>query len=255
MADGGPGRLGFTPRVPDGPDRPWTRGRRTRWWLVVPADLAVVGATSLFASAAVHDASRAPGLAAGGAAAIAAGWLAARTVRRRDDHLEAAWPDGALALAVCWAVWTASQWAIAQWAARAAPGAAEVAPGAAGTAPGAAGGGPPSTALVLACFLAVLGGGGAASTASPRPTTPWSPRASSAGSTPRRMRVFRRTRDRRRATAPGTDAVVRAARAPASSAMTRRRAESAASRGGRRRQVRRASRCRRARTAAAEARA
>ena len=152
MADDGPGRLSFTPRVPDGPDRPWTRGRRTRWWLVVPADLAVVGATSLFASAAVHDASRAPGLAAGGAAAIAAGWLAARAVRRRDDHLEAAWPDGALALAVCWAVWTASQWAIAQWAARVAPGAAEVAPGAAG-------GGPPSTALVLACFLAVLGGG------------------------------------------------------------------------------------------------
>ena len=152
MADGGPGRIGFTPRVPDGPDRPWTRGRRTRWWLVVPADLAVVGATSLFASAAVHDASRAPGLAAGGAAAIAAGWLAARAVRRRDDHLEAAWPDGALALAVCWAVWTASQWAIAQWAARAAPGAA-------GVASGAAGGGPPSVALVLACFLAVLGGG------------------------------------------------------------------------------------------------
>lgn len=155
MAAGGPGRIGFTPRVPDGPDRPWTRGRRTRWWLVVPADLAVVGATSLFASAAVHDASRAPGLAAGGAAAIAAGWLAARTVRRRDDHLEAAWPDGALALAVCWTVWTASQWAIAQWAARAAPGAAGTAPGATG----AAGGGPPSTALVLACFLAVLGGG------------------------------------------------------------------------------------------------
>ena len=152
MAAGGPGRIGFTPRVPDGPDRPWTRGRRTRWWLVVPADLAVVGATSLFASAAVHDASRAPGLAAGGAAAIAAGWLAARTVRRRDDHLEAAWPDGALALAVCWTVWTASQWAIAQWAARAAPGAA-------GVASGAAGGGPPSVALVLACFLAVLGGG------------------------------------------------------------------------------------------------
>lgn len=152
MADGGSGRIGFTPRVPDGPDRPWTRGRRTRWWLVVPADLAVVGATSLFASAAVHDASRAPGLAAGGVAAIAAGWLAARAVRRRDDHLEAAWPDGALALAVCWAVWTASQWAIAQWAARAAPGAA-------GVASGAAGGGPPSVALVLACFLAVLGGG------------------------------------------------------------------------------------------------
>ena len=152
MAAGGSGRIGFTPRVPDGPDRPWTRGRRTRWWLVVPADLAVVGATSLFASAAVHDASRAPGLAAGGVAAIAAGWLAARAVRRRDDHLEAAWPDGALALAVCWAVWTASQWAIAQWAARAAPGAA-------GVASGAAGGGPPSVALVLACFLAVLGGG------------------------------------------------------------------------------------------------
>ena len=146
MAAGGPGRIGFTPRVPDGPDRPWTRGRRTRWWLVVPADLAVVGATSLFASAAVHDASRAPGLAAGGAAAIAAGWLAARAVRRRDDHLEAAWPDGALVLAVCWAVWTASQWAIAQWAA-------------ARPAQDTAGGGPPSTALVLACFLAVLGGG------------------------------------------------------------------------------------------------
>lgn len=140
MVDGGPGRISFTPRVPDGPDRPWTRGRRTRWWLVVPADLAVVGATSLFASAAVHDASRAPGLAAGGAAAIAAGWLAARAVRRRDDHLEAAWPDGALVLAVCWAVWTVLQWAAAGAGA-------------------AAGGGPPSTALVLACFLAVLGGG------------------------------------------------------------------------------------------------
>lgn len=155
MASGGPGRISFTPRVPDGPDRPWTRGRRTRWWLVVPADLTVVGATSLFASAAVHDASRAPGLAAGGAAAIAAGWLAARAVRRCDDHLEAAWPDGVLVLAVCWAVWTASQWAIAQWAAAGA-GAAQ---GAAGAAGAAAGGGPPSTALVLACFLAVLGGG------------------------------------------------------------------------------------------------
>ena len=73
------------------------------------------------------------------------GLLVARAVRRRDDHLEVVWPDGALVLAVCWAVWTASQWAIAQWAARAAPGAA--------------GGGPPSVALVLACFLAVLGGG------------------------------------------------------------------------------------------------
>lgn len=140
MVDGGPGRISFTPRVPDGPDRPWTRGRRTRWWLVVPADLAVVGATSLFASAAVRDASRTPGLAAGGAAAIAAGWLTARAVRRRDDHLEAAWPDGALVLAVCWAVWTVLQWAAAGAGA-------------------AAGGGPPSTALVLACFLAVLGGG------------------------------------------------------------------------------------------------
>ena len=44
------------------------------------------------------------------------------------------------------AVWTASQWAIAQWAA-------------ARAAQDTAGGGPPSTALVLACFLAVLGGG------------------------------------------------------------------------------------------------
>ena len=150
MADGGPGRLSFTPRVPDGPDRPWTRGRRTRWWLVVPADLAVVGATSLFASAAVHDASRTPGLAAGGAAAIAAGWLVARAVRRRDDHLEVVWPDGALVLAVCWAVWTASQWVIAPWAARA---------DAQGTGGGPSSVAPSSIALVLACFLAVLGGG------------------------------------------------------------------------------------------------
>ena len=150
MADGGPGRLGFTPRVPDGPDRPWTRGRRTRWWLVVPADLGVVGATCLFASAAVHDASRTPGLAAGGAAAIAAGWLVARAVRRRDDHLEVVWPDGALVLAVCWAVWTASQWVIAPWAARA---------DAQGTGGGPSSVAPSSIALVLACFLAVLGGG------------------------------------------------------------------------------------------------
>ena len=32
--------ISWTPAVPDGPDRPWTRGRRTRWWLVVPADVA-----------------------------------------------------------------------------------------------------------------------------------------------------------------------------------------------------------------------
>jgi len=63
-------RLVYVPSVPDGPDRPWTRGRLTRWWLVVPADLVAAVLVAFFVAAASHDLSQAFGLimqSAGGA--------------------------------------------------------------------------------------------------------------------------------------------------------------------------------------------
>ena len=71
--------VSFTPALPDGVDCPWTRGRRTRWWLVVPADLA----------------------------ALLVAWGVTWLVRRsRPDHLEMALPEGLIVVGVSWVVWT-----------------------------------------------------------------------------------------------------------------------------------------------------
>ena len=47
--------VSFSPALPDGVDCPWTRGRRTRWWLVVPADLVAVALVALFGAASTHS--------------------------------------------------------------------------------------------------------------------------------------------------------------------------------------------------------
>ena len=47
--------ISFTPTLPDGADCPWIRNRRTRWWLVVPADLAAVALVALFGAASTHS--------------------------------------------------------------------------------------------------------------------------------------------------------------------------------------------------------
>ena len=101
-AQHGDGQQGLTysPLVPDGSDRPWTRGRRTRWWLVIPADLIAAALVSLFAAASLHDASQAPALAARTAGATALGWAAAWGARRGRDHLEVLWPEGTIVVGV-----------------------------------------------------------------------------------------------------------------------------------------------------------
>ena len=50
--------ISFTPALPDGVDCPWIRERRTRWWLVVPADLAAVVLVALFGAASTHTLSQ-----------------------------------------------------------------------------------------------------------------------------------------------------------------------------------------------------
>ncbi|MDU0348538.1 DUF3054 domain-containing protein [Actinomyces sp. MRS3W] len=97
--------ISYTPPVPDGPDRPWTRGRRTRWWLVLLADTIAVAAVACFVAASVHDLARIPVLAGCGLGGVIVAWVLTWLVRRRDDHLEVAWPDGGLVIAVTWAVW------------------------------------------------------------------------------------------------------------------------------------------------------
>lgn len=94
----------YVPSVPDGPDRPWTRGRRTRWWLVVSADLVTVVLVSFFASASLHDASQAPRLLICMLGATCIAWVAAWGVRRGRDHLECLWPEGAIVVGVTWGI-------------------------------------------------------------------------------------------------------------------------------------------------------
>ena len=93
-------RLAYSPPVPDGPDRPWTRGRRTRWWLVIPADLVTAVLVALFASASLHDASRAPALVVRTLGATFLAWAVAWGARRGRDHLEVLWPEGTIVVGV-----------------------------------------------------------------------------------------------------------------------------------------------------------
>ena len=123
----------YMPAVPDGPDRPWTRGRRTRWWLVVPADLVTVSLVALFTAASAHETSRTLGLLVSGVGSIALAWPVAWGLRRGRDHLEALWPEGGIVIGTTWIVWTVGH--------------------------GLAGGAFASFAPVLAAFLVVLQAG------------------------------------------------------------------------------------------------
>ena len=99
-------RISFTPALPDGADCPWTRERRTRWWLVVPSDSAGAVLVALFGAAATRTLGD-PGTPIWQALlAVAVGWAVAWLVRRsRPDHLEMAVPDGLLVIATAWIVW------------------------------------------------------------------------------------------------------------------------------------------------------
>lgn len=101
-------RLSYTPAVPDGPDRPWTRGRRTRWWLVLPADTAAVVLAVLFAAAATKSLPTWTDSLWGPALGTAAGWLSAWALTRREDHLEVLRPGGAVVIVVAWLGWVAA---------------------------------------------------------------------------------------------------------------------------------------------------
>lgn len=95
-------RLVYVPSVPDGPDRPWTRGRLTRWWLVVPVDLVAAALVALFVAAASHDLSQAFGLIVHSAGATALAWAVAWGARRGHHHLEVLWPEGSIVVGVTW---------------------------------------------------------------------------------------------------------------------------------------------------------
>ncbi|BDA65145.1 DUF3054 family protein [Actinomyces capricornis] len=108
-APGGPParRITFTPALPDGADCPWTRERRTRWWLVLPSDVVAVALVALFGAAATRtlDALATPLWQA--MVAVVVGWLVAWLLRRcRPDHLEAVAPDGLIVIAAAWCAWS-----------------------------------------------------------------------------------------------------------------------------------------------------
>lgn len=102
-------RISYTPAVPDGPECPWTRDRRTRWWLVLPADLLAVVLIAFLSAASVHDTSQVPALLVAGAVSLLAGWVAAWLLSRPTDHLEAASRDGVTVVAVTWVVWVVAR--------------------------------------------------------------------------------------------------------------------------------------------------
>lgn len=98
--------IAWTPAVPDGPDRPWTRGRRTRWWLVVPADAVAVVLVAVLVAAAGHDLGILGGLTRDGLVGVALGWLLTWACTRREgDHLEVPAPEGLGVVSTCVPVW------------------------------------------------------------------------------------------------------------------------------------------------------
>ena len=100
--------VSFTPALPDGVDCPWTRGRRTRWWLVVPADLAAAALVALFGAASTRSLGEVPASMWQAGAALLVAWGVIWLVRRsRPDHLEMALPEGLIVVGVSWVVWTA----------------------------------------------------------------------------------------------------------------------------------------------------
>lgn len=98
----------LTPAFPDGVDCPWTRGRRVRWRLVVPADLAAATLVVLFGAASTHSLGEVPAFLWQAGTAPLVAWGVTWLVRcSRPDHLEMALPEGLIVVGVSWAVWTA----------------------------------------------------------------------------------------------------------------------------------------------------
>ncbi|CAM2748172.1 DUF3054 domain-containing protein [Actinomyces slackii] len=109
----GKARIDFTPAVPDGADCPWTRGRRTRWWLVIPADLVAMGLVAVLGAASTRATSATPTALWQAEVAVSAGWAVAWLVRRRrPDHLEMAAPEGLIVAATAWVAWSALRWGL-----------------------------------------------------------------------------------------------------------------------------------------------
>ena len=101
-------RISFTPALPDGADCPWTRDRRTRWWLVVPADLAAVALVALFGAASTHSLGQVLDPLWQVSVAVVVAWGATWFLRRRHpDHLEMALPEGLIVVGLTWVIWTA----------------------------------------------------------------------------------------------------------------------------------------------------
>ena len=100
--------ISFTPALPDGVDCPWTRERRTRWWLVVPADLAAVVLVALFGAASTHTLSQVVTPVWQAVVAVVVAWAVTWCLRRsHPDHLEMALPEGLIVVGISWVVWTA----------------------------------------------------------------------------------------------------------------------------------------------------
>lgn len=107
------GVLSYTPAVPDGPERPWTRGRRTRWWLVVPADVVAVLTALAFAAASTKTLGQWHAPAGGVLGGLCLGWVLAWLLvrgRQGGDHLESPAPEGLVVTACAYLGWVACQW-------------------------------------------------------------------------------------------------------------------------------------------------
>ncbi|ARD42695.1 hypothetical protein [Actinomyces gaoshouyii] len=101
------GRIDWSPAVPDGVDCPWTRGRPTRWWLVLPADAVGAVMVAVLGAAGAHELDAIPMALAQGAIAVVIAWVCAwALLRGREHHLERPWPEGGAIVAVAWGAWT-----------------------------------------------------------------------------------------------------------------------------------------------------
>ena len=132
MSSGGQDRppkqrmISFTPALPDGTDCPWIRDRRTRWWLVIPADFVAVALVALFSAASTHTMGQVVTALWQVAVAVVIAWGATWFLRRRHpDHLEMALPEGLIVVGLVWVTWTALRYltaafddvvAVASWA-------------------------------------------------------------------------------------------------------------------------------------------
>ena len=118
--------ISFTPALPDGTDCPWIRGRRTRWWLVIPADLVAVALVALFGAASTHTMGQVVTALGQAVLAVVVAWGTTWCLRRRHpDHLEMALPEGLIVVGLAWVTWTALRYlaaafddvaAVASWA-------------------------------------------------------------------------------------------------------------------------------------------